>query len=158
METIKNSDKFLELFNKLENYLKNSLNDGEYRSMKQMLKMFAGSHPVLSKYRDALFNYCDLRNAIVHNGRFEGEAIAEPHNEVVKTLSEIWQQLENPERVSIFQKPVRTIFADESIDNALEMMREADISHIPVIENHNIIGRITSYNVCYTKLLRHYLI
>lgn len=133
--TKSNAETFLNLFYDIEQYLKNTYHNGRYESFSKMIREAAQDNPLFKRYRDELLSYADLRNAIVHNRRIDGAPIAEPHSKVVANFRRIWNEIQNPEKVTIFKKQVYTCKHTDCLEKALGLMKEHMISQIPILKN-----------------------
>lgn len=94
---MKNSEKYLDIYNKIDNYLKKYDNYDSYVNFAQKVKNT--KNKVAQRYRDELLSFGELRNAIVHNPKIGNKAIAEPHEETVSRISELYDKISNPKKV-----------------------------------------------------------
>lgn len=148
--TIKNSEQFLATFNKLEKHFKNKFFRGSWKSFKQMLKEGSRNNPVIWQFKEELFEFTDLRNAIVHNRSHNYQVIAEPHDFVVERFNFITQQIMTPTKVSKFNKNVFTCFTTDPILKALKIIKKYQISQIPVLNNQlHIIETLNTSTIAY---------
>lgn len=129
-----NAEKFLDIFNQIENHLKSKYNNGIYIPFHDLIRKASEKEGIIKRYKENLFTYADLRNVMVHNKRINGRIIAEPLNEVIEKIETIWHQIEHPEKVSKFKKKVHYCFSDDKLSKALQFMRENKVSQIPVLE------------------------
>jgi predicted transcriptional regulator len=137
MEQRLNSDIFLSTFNELEKHFKNELFHGSWKSFKQMLKEGSRFNPIIKQFKEELFEFTDLRNAIVHNASNDYQVIAEPHSFVVEQFIEIKNQIINPIRMDAFFKKVYTCKITDPVSVPLEFIHKHLISQVPVLDNKN---------------------
>ncbi len=137
MKTTLNSEVFLSTFNELEKHFKNKLFRGSWKSFKQMLKEGSRNNPIIWQFKEELFEFTDLRNAIVHNRNHDYQVIAEPHDFVVKRFTFISNQIMNPKKVDSFTKNVHTCLLTDKISVPLNLIHNHLISQVPVL-NHKL--------------------
>ncbi|HRW62333.1 MAG TPA: CBS domain-containing protein [Bacteroidales bacterium] len=141
------AEKFLDIFNKIEKHLKAKYNNGYYIPFGDLVRKAASKEGVVKKYREELFVYSDLRNVMVHNVRVNGKIIAEPLDDVIRNIEQIWEHIQHPEKVSKFKKQVFYCFSDDKLQKALQFIHEHKISQIPVIEKGVIIDVLNSNHI-----------
>lgn len=134
-----NADQFLNIFHDVEKYLKNNYNNGYYESFVRLVKEASHVEHVFRRYKDDLLAYADLRNAIVHNKRFNGHAIAEPHQEVINHFQKIWQEINQPLLASHFNRRVYYCKFDDPLQKALDLMHNHMISQIPILNHGRLV-------------------
>lgn len=150
MANSKNSEQFLSTFNELEKHFKNKFFRGSWKSFKQMLKEGSRNNPIIWQFKEELFEFTDLRNAIVHNRNHNYQVIAEPHDFIVKRFSDISKQIISPKKVSSFFKPVHTCQLTDSVDVPLKIINENHISQIPVLDHElKTIDILSANTICY---------
>lgn len=140
----KNSERFLNAFIKIEGKLKEIANNDVHRAFYQLVDRAANKNTSVEKYRNVLKEYAELRNAIVHK-RIEGEAIAEPHIEVVEDLEFICEMITKPPTLEngFLQKVVKCSSYDK-INVAARKMFSNSFSKIPVYDNKKFVGLLTT--------------
>ncbi len=142
-----NAEIFLGTFNEVERFLKNTYNQGKHGSFRFLINKASKFHPVIKKFKNDLITYGDLRNAIMHNFNKDGEAIAIPKDKVVNHFNQIWEQIKNPEKVKVFFKKVHCCDINNSLQDALSLIREYKILQIPIIQNNHIIDVLNSLQI-----------
>ena len=130
------ADKFLNIFSQVEKYFKSKYNRGEYASFRDLIRRASSENAVVKKYRNDLHTYADLRNVMVHNGRRNGRVIAEPIPEIVEHFEMVWNQIQHPEKVSMFKKKVHYCYADDTLDKALKMIHQYKISILLIFQEY----------------------
>jgi len=150
MANTRNSELFLSTFNELEKHFKNKFFRGSWKSFKQMLKEGSRNNPIIWQFKEELFEFTDLRNAIVHNRNHNYQVIAEPHDYIVKRFTVISDQIINPKKVSAFFKHVHTCQLTDSIDIPLNLINLHNISQIPVLDHSlKTIDILNTNTICY---------
>ena len=144
-----NADRFLTTFNALERHLQKNFNNGNHGPFRMLLKTAANKDAIYRRFMDDLFAIGDLRNAIVHSDRFDGRPIAEPVDEIVTKLEDIWNTIEHPDKVDIFEKKVLYCYADDNLDKALKIMLKNKITFVPVLQNSEIIDVLNGNHITY---------
>lgn len=143
----KNAEKFLDTFNLIEKYLKSKFNNGYYMPFGELVRKASAKEGVVKRFKDELFVYSDLRNVMVHNTRINGKMIAEPFEDVVQSIEQIWNQIQHPEKVSKFNKKVFYCFSDDPLLKALQFMHEHKISQIPILEKGEIVDVLNANHI-----------
>ncbi|MCL3779369.1 CBS domain-containing protein [Prolixibacteraceae bacterium JC049] len=136
---ISNADQFLNIFHDVEHYLKNKYNNGYYESFVRLVREASKVEHVFRRYKDDLMTYADLRNAIVHNKRYNGVAIAEPHDEVLIHFQKIWKEISLPLKASHFNRQVYYCKFDDPLKKALDLMHKHMISQIPILNYGKLV-------------------
>jgi predicted transcriptional regulator len=143
----RNAEKFLDTFNLIEKHLKSKYNNGYYMPFGDLIRKASAKEGVIKIYREDLFVYSDLRNVLVHNSRINGKIIAEPLDDVIEKIEQIWNQIQHPEKVSKFKKKVHYCFTDDKLSKALKFMSDHKISQIPIIEKGVIVDVLNSSHI-----------
>jgi predicted transcriptional regulator len=142
-----NADRFLNIFNAIERHLQIKYNNGAFAPFRSILKTAAAKDMVFRRYQDELFVLGDLRNVLVHNDRFDGRTIAEPLPHIVDEFEEIWKLVQNPDRVSVFEREVMYCFWEDKLEKALQIMKKHKILQIPIIEKGVIKEVLTGNHI-----------
>lgn len=136
---MKNSDKFVDYYNKIDAFLEQ---DGGFRNHESFTKKVRMSkNKIVDRFKDELISMGELRNAIVHNPKIGEEAIAEPHESIVKRIEQIYKILSNPQKVSPkFKFKVIGTKKEDLLIDLLKLMKPRSISQVPVYDdNHKVI-------------------
>lgn len=128
-----NSRRFMNAFNRIENFLghKHNTNDWNPVGFTELVRV-AKNIPQVQKER--LVAIARLRNAIVHNGVFDGQPIAEPREDTVTWLEQQAEVILNPPKVYTVlsgQDPV-VLQEDDEIAKFLPLVGDNDYSQAPV--------------------------
>lgn len=152
-----NSEIFLSTFNELEKHFKNEFFRGQWKSFKQMLKEGSRFNPIIRKFKEELFEFTDLRNAIVHNRNHQYQVIAEPHTVVVEQFLKISETIINPIKVDKFCKKVQTCLINDPIAKPIALINQYKISQIPILDKQGHVYEIlNATNVAYWIASRNY--
>ncbi len=143
----KNSDRFIDAFNKIEEYLRRYTKRGKSESFYALVATASESHATVRRFSTDLKEFADLRNAIVHE-RTDGHVIAEPNDAAVEAIEHIASLLLNPPKViPLFQSEVETVSVDDPITEAVRTMFEKSFSQVPVYDGISFVGLLTSNSI-----------
>lgn len=145
---MKNSDRFLTAFNRIERSVRKIAGVKEHRAFYRVLDQAKKNSPLIRKYEEDLRAYADLRNAIVHNRTSTEFVIAEPHTNVVEKIEHIDQMLAKPKRVGqLFKKRVLTFQITDSLYDALNVIRRQKFTQFPIYEGKEFKGLVTTVGI-----------
>lgn len=129
---MKNSEAFLNAFAKIERHLRRITAGKPWMPFVQLVSRASKFSPEVRRFREDLREFADLRNAIVHD-RMHDEVIAEPNAWAVDRISMIADLLTSPPAViPLFEKRVFKIDEDQSLGEAVRLMRKHNFSKLPV--------------------------
>lgn len=152
----KNSERFIAAFNRIENALKEMLDTHEYIPFTRSVDLVSKTNSTVRRYRYDLFEYADLRNAIVHERVDPAYVIAEPHDATVERIEKIEKDILEPEKViPRFSRDVVTFEANDPLTKVLKVIDEKTISQFPVYDGKSFIGLITANGI--TNWLAHHI-
>lgn len=142
-----NSEDFLDYYNKIDDFIKITNGYDSYVTFSQKIKN--SSNKVVQRFKDELISYGELRNAIVHNPRIGNKAIAEPHDETVTKLKDLYQKITNPKKViPEFQFEVLGVRENDFINEILIQMKKNSFSQFPVFDaEDNVIELINTNTI-----------
>ncbi len=142
-----NSRRFLNAFNRIEKYLQTRSKQNSWESFSSLLGRVAQTDSAVRRYRDDLREFAELRNAITHQSRGY-QVIAEPSDQAVNEIEHIASLLLSPPKViPLFQKTVFTLSLSDTVDKAVKVMYEKSYSQIPVYENEDFSGLLSTDTV-----------
>ncbi|PWN06473.1 CBS domain-containing protein [Rhodohalobacter mucosus] len=142
---MKNSDRFISLFKKLEKLVAEQSQLPRDESFSKMLAEITRGNTVFRHYKEYIQQYAKLRNAIVHESVSDDKAIAEPHDEVLSRLEEIVKKIENPAKViPKFQVKIESVKPGTMISDALDRFYKGNYSQLPVIEDGKFFDLLTT--------------
>jgi len=141
------SESFLNSYNKIDNHLKKSENYDSYVTFSQKVKN--SKNKVVQRFKDELISFGELRNAIVHNPRIGDKAIAEPHENTVFRIAELYEKISNPKKViPEFQFEVLGAKKEDFINHILIEMKKNSFSQFPIFdENGNVFELINNNTI-----------
>lgn len=141
-----NAEKFLDIYNRLDKFLKN-INNENHETFASKIK--SSKNPIIKSYLEKLIDFGELRNAITHTPKIGGNYIAEPLTEVVNEFALILEKLLNPQKViPLFSFKVIGATENEKLDNILSIMREQSFSQFPILDAHgNVIELINTNTI-----------
>ena len=139
-------EEFLDLYKQLEQLLKAKYgNDrGYYESV---VVRFENSREC-GRYKDELAAIRDLRNLLQHNPKINGRYIAEPSEDVLKTLKAIVKQVEHPRLAADYGVKANKVYyatLGSKLLKVVNVMKDRGFAHVPVMENGKIFGVLSSY-------------
>jgi hypothetical protein len=141
---MRNDERFIVAFNKIEKYFDQQIRDTRYVPFHRAVQRLRKSNPIVSHYQQDLLEFSELRNAIVHERTGHEYTIADPHDDIVELIEKIEQELTAPETVgNLFGKTLRTIQADLTIEEVLNIIKETTFSQFPVYVSKQFIGLLT---------------
>ena len=140
-----NSEKFLEDFNRLEEYFRKITHSNKYVNFMEMVNSLQSNYYISKKY-DTLRQLADLRNTIVH--KRGTEIYANPTDIALLTMESIREQIMTPKRVFdiVKNKPIKfessTLFID-----VIKTIKEMEYSQFPIYEEKKYVGLLSSNSV-----------
>lgn len=148
MKEILLSDQFIDIFNELDNFLRNKYGyQDRHIGFGKMIDelVYDKNNLIIKEYKDKLATVADLRNIIVHSKRgSDMKPIAEPHLEVVETLERIKEKVMNPPKaLNKIATGISKISYASMNDNAMKVMikmHEKNFSHIPILDDGKVVG------------------
>ena len=142
-----NADKFLAVFSEVEWFLRKSAQGSRHDRFSELVSKVARSNALARRYKDALREFADLRNAIVHE-RTDGHVIAEPNERALHDFTHIRDVLLRPPKVvPRFGGKVLTKQQDDSVGDAVVAMRESSFSQVPIVSGQDVKAVLTSDTV-----------
>lgn len=148
-----NSERFLNAYASIEKSLNEINNSKRYVPFSQLLSLTAKQNKLVERHYADLKEYNELRNAIVHNRDDEMEIIAEPSNRTVTNIEHIAEVLQSGKyALNYASKPVYIIDEKETIQEAFNQMKKANLTKIPVYRNQEFLTLITMEEIAYWGL------
>ncbi|MFW2381128.1 MAG: CBS domain-containing protein [Acidimicrobiales bacterium] len=136
---------FLDLYADLEKHFRRSLGAENIKSFSVMVKELSKRDRIVSRFRDELLQWHDLRNAIVHERRGGGQVIAEPVPEALAEFERLANVLSAPPKLSShFQREVARVAPSDSVRTATETMRDRGFAQLPVYDDGGLHGLLTA--------------
>lgn len=147
METVEIdlSQRFEIAFNRVHKALSKMVKNVNGDIFSQLVAHGAKRHAIIRSYKDELFQFAKLRNAIVHEKLRADFYIAEPHQEVVERIEEIAALLEKPvTALSISSRPVIYFNFHSSIKDVILAIHNNSYTKFPIYKDGTCIGILTS--------------
>jgi len=139
-----NSTEFISIFNKLEKYFRDQLDDGARKPFYSLIGKLKHSNSNVRYYYVKLKEYADLRNAIVHE-RIDGRVIAEPNEYAIKELQTIYEKITmSPKVIEVCAHSVKTMQISDNLSEALGIMNKHGISQVPIYDDNVFEGMLNS--------------
>jgi predicted transcriptional regulator len=151
MDTTERSRQFLAIYKQVDDFLRKQLGTGNLSDEGRPLPFYGvidtlvakGNVPVMV-HAPALRRYGSLRNAIVHWGP-QPYAIAEPHEDTIKTFERIRRDLMAPPRLlEIFKHRVESVLEGDALISVMRTMKEKSYSQLPVYRGNTLLGLLTA--------------
>lgn len=134
-ETLK--EQFKNNFNTLESYLNSEFNQkNQTESIKY--KIDNSKNKAIKINAQFLRAAVDLRNLLIHN-----KNVAEPTKEFMSDFSKVIEEINNPNKAYDVMVHYQNIFKcdiEDTMDKAHKIMKENNISNIPILENGDLYG------------------
>ena len=142
---------FLELYRRLEEALRQKgFQNGRSSVVLQFMSTKEGS-----RFKEILNPCREMRNILSHCPDIEGEPPLTPSEGAVTSLEKVVTYLEHPPLAlnSAVKKPALiTSDLDTSVYKLMKTMQTTGYSHIPVLENHKLIG-VFSISTIFSHIL-----
>ena len=103
-----NGDRFEAAYNKIDALLRKKLRGDRCLPFFSVVREVAENDATVRPIKDDLLQYGDLRNAIVHDRGKAPKVLADPRDDVVTRIEEIWDRLSRPRilRASTNETPI----------------------------------------------------
>ena len=138
------SSQFLDAFASIEKHLRGILKVDRHIPFSELVEKVSRDSRPVNVYRDALKEFGDLRNFIVHRYR-QGDPLAVPSQSTVERLKKIRDELLSPAKlVSVCRRKVETCSSDDLIGSAARKMYEGSFSQLPVYSGGRLVGLLTA--------------
>lgn len=136
---MKNSDKFLSAYNKLDHFLRAMNHSENHVSFSSLVHRLSEKKRVIKQYKKQLSKYNELRNIIVHE-RLDGQVIAEPNDFALAEFEKICDNIMSPKSIhEVCQNKVRILQTNDMLTDALRLMKSNDYSQLPVYEDKKFV-------------------
>lgn len=145
-ENFSNSQKFLAIYNEIDDFMRQDLKEGYHVGHSDMIyQMIKKGNRVFEYYYEDLKKYSRLRNAIVHNpDQRIADPIAEPHDVIVQQYQELLDKVLHPElaldKLAISIDKLYTVTLNTNILKAMKIMNKNLYTYLPVMEKRKFIG------------------
>ncbi|ERJ12097.1 CBS domain-containing protein [Haloplasma contractile] len=160
---MKNSDIFLKLYNKFDQYMRKEFDKGSRSGHRYLIDELSRSNNLFKFYRDDLKQFAELRNAIIHNTHItdkkDGIAIAEPHDEVIERYRNVLNKIYKPKTAidickKLYNRDAFIANKETKIITIIKEMYDKTYTCVPVIEKDHLVG-VFSENVLISYIAKH---
>ncbi len=139
-----NAERFLAAFASIERSLNIIAKTTKYSTFSKLLGRCASLNRTVSANQEALREYAELRNAIVHQRDEELEIIAQPTDAVTEHIEKIAGLLDGRRSlINYATSPVVTVGKEADVRRAFDIMRQMETTKLPVYKDQNFQGIIT---------------
>jgi hypothetical protein len=134
---VSNGDRFEAAYNKIDALLRKKCGGMKSLTFSSVVIEAAKKDATVRANRDNLLEYGDLRNAIVHDRGKAPTLLADPRDDVVAQIEEIWRRLSRPRTLRSLTRPVplRIFSAGTLLQEPLSYMRENEFSQAIAFRN-----------------------
>ena len=154
------TNRFINVYNELSEYMEDQLHLKDYRSHVQMLNIMSKKSQIIKNHYDELRTFANLRNVIIHDSTSKFNPIAEPHREVVERYEYILSRLTNPTTAyDIATKSDDLVFAHKNMRliDCIKIMHDKNYSYMPVMEKQKFIGVLSGDSI-FTYMRKNHII
>jgi len=142
---MKDSEKFLDYYNKIDDYLKKEGNFDSFATFSH--KVNSSKNKLVVRFKQQLISFGELRNAITHSPKIGGKIIAEPHESTVIDIENLYKGISNPKKVyTEFTFEVKGAKRQDFINDILIEMRNNSFSQFPVFDSENRVIELINNN------------
>jgi len=135
-------DRFLKIFNELEQTLKKKTGRFEHTPFFELIEIGRKRLPINSKSAEFLQSMGNLRNAIIHGEGYPKNIVADPRQETVDKFQGIVSSITSPVRVDQkFRRHIDFFRPEDSLRDILPYMQKNDYSQVVVLidEEHKVL-------------------
>ena len=158
METAE-SEKFVSLYNQLDNYMRNQLGVDRFVNHASLLREMSLKNKVVYDFLTDLRMFAEVRNMLIHNPyKKNADPLFYPHAYVAQKYEEIINLILNPPKALSFAIPGAKIYTaapQTLIQKVMKAMVEKNYTHVPIIEDDKMIG-IFSENTLLSYLVTNH--
>jgi len=152
-----NYDEFITIYNELDAFMRKELNQDEWVSHSDLIKLMSKINKIFKYYEDELLAFARLRNAIVHNpNKKNADPIANPHDYVVEKYKQILNKVLQPARaldtIAVRSEKIYIANLDDRALDVMETMSKYAYTHVPIIENGKFVG-VFSENTIFSYIV-----
>ncbi len=149
--------KFIQLYNKLDGFLRSHIQGAQHIDHGLLLQDSARKFAVVQRHLSELRTFAQLRNILVHDMyRYQNEVIAIPTQEIVDQYEQTVRAILNPPTAFGIAVAATGLFTATVEDNALKIMTEMNektFTHVPILEKGYMVG-LFSENTVFSYLVR----
>ncbi len=136
-----NGDRFESAYNKIDALLRKKVGGTRTLSFSFVVNEAASKDPTVRMHKDDLLEYGDLRNAIVHDRGKAPVLLADPREDVVEKIENIWNRLSHPRILRSLARsvPLRIFPASAVLAESLSYMRANDFSQVIALRDEKYL-------------------
>jgi predicted transcriptional regulator len=128
------AERFETAFNRIHKCLLRLVRNARSDAFKLLLDQ-GDSHAIIRTYRNDLYQYAKLRNALVHEKVKEKFYIAEPHEEIVIHIEKIAHLFEQPNKaLTIASSPVLYYKEETPLKDIMKVVDKLSYSMFPIYD------------------------
>lgn len=151
---MRNSDIFLDRIHSIESILREATTSSDEVPFSRLIDKASEKNALIRQNAYRLKTFGKLRNAIQHGTGFGAEKIAEPHESIVREITEIERKLRFPKRMEFFFKSVSYLSVTDTMSTMLMRINELEYSQFPVFdEDGRFVALVTESGI--TNWLAH---
>lgn len=152
------TEKFLSIYNELDDYMRRFLNSDNYADHGSLIRQMSEKNRLFQNYYSDLKLFAELRNLLVHNPYpNNAKPLIIPHDYIVKKYDNIRNALLYPKKaidVAIKRECIYTTSLDANAIDVMEAMDKNTYTHVPVMIGEKMIG-VFSENTILTYLVQN---
>ncbi|MGE5580443.1 MAG: CBS domain-containing protein [Bacillota bacterium] len=144
-EELERGERFLAAYNLIERAMQRRAGDpGSKEGFRRLIDHLSGSDWTVSRWKDDLIEFAELRNAIVHERVSPAYLIAVPLEGTVARIERIASLMDRPPLVyPRFRRDVVVLRSDDPARKVLSALRETGYSQFPVYQQDQYLGLVT---------------
>ena len=138
------SEKLLNIYNELDDYMRKNLGVDQFVDFASVLKMMADKNRIFSAYYKDLRTLADLRNLLIHNPyKNHADPLLTPHPYVLQKYEDIKNAIINPKKalsIAVLRDKIYTTTLKSNVVDVIKEMSDKTYTHVGVMENDVMIG------------------
>ena len=152
-----NHEKFLSLYNELDNTLRNKYHNSD-RTSSMFVKFVSDLNRTGNQYYMSMAKKLNMirviRNNLIHELDMNKDNLIEITDQTIKFLEEIIRLLTNPKTAKDIAKPIASAYtvksyAEMKLTDLIRKMREKGFSQVPLLDDNLILKGVFSPNVLF---------
>ncbi len=155
-QDLERGERFLSAYNVIEQAMERKLGDsGSKEGFRRLVDHLSGRDGTVTRFREDLIEFAELRNAIVHERISPRYLIAVPLQGTVDRIETIAEAMERPLLVyPKFRRDVVGFSAQDTMRDVLGVLVRTGYSQFPVFREHSYLGLLTDGGIA-RWLARH---
>lgn len=141
------SSRFLDAFNRIEDWMRNQLNAPERTEFVELLDGCAKARSGIRRHVSTLKRFARLRNLIAHNYSHD-RPLAVPTSQTVEQIVNIKNEfLSPPLLLSVATSPVQTCCPTDPLGCSVKKMHDGVFSQMPLYDGDHFVGLLTTETI-----------